>query len=181
MNQFLWFASFGSMLLIVFGKIYFLKYEYYQSLAVVHNALSPTLWALALCWIVFTCTKNTTGTLPPQTSPIKLLPNEYVLGIINRFLSHRVFLVLSRLNYSIYLLHLCVISLIYSRQQTPDYIDNLKSVSTSAFCNDGVFKLWSLDASFLGRLCLQFLRRRALFSYIRITSNCHGEDAFKKR
>lgn len=125
----LWLSSLGSMVLIVFGKIYFVKYDYTQSLAVIHNAITPTLWALALCWIVFDCTRNSSGASEHKYFPKR---KSFFLGLVNRFLSHHVFLVLSRLNYSIYLLHLCVISLIFSRQQTSEYIDNLKSVSTRA-------------------------------------------------
>ncbi|KAK7474886.1 hypothetical protein BaRGS_00033888, partial [Batillaria attramentaria] len=57
---------------------------------VVHETLQRPLWGLVVCWVVFACTTEHGGP-------------------INRFLSWRGFLPLSRLTYCVYLLHPVVI------------------------------------------------------------------------
>lgn len=76
------------MVLIVFGN-----HPFYQSsanLTPVHyglyDALSRVFWSIALCYIIFACYHN-------------------LGGPINRFLSHQLWLPLSRLSYPLCLIH----------------------------------------------------------------------------
>ncbi|RZC40305.1 tudor domain-containing protein 3-like, partial [Asbolus verrucosus] len=92
---------------IVLGHSYFIKYPDYNVLeASFFNSLTRVAWSLALSIIIILCV------------------NGYG-GLINSILSSKIFVVLIRLNYNIYLLHLLTILAVVAQQRTPGYFSNM--------------------------------------------------------
>lgn len=75
-----------------------------------YDALSRVAWALALCYIIFACVHNSGGP-------------------VNWFLAHPLWQPISRLCYSIYLLHFPVIMVTMSTLKTSPYFTELSAVS----------------------------------------------------
>ncbi|KAJ3647369.1 hypothetical protein Zmor_019248 [Zophobas morio] len=86
LNNCLLFVSLLSMILLILNQVSLLDEEYNVYRAALWNGLARPMWSLALCYIIFSCATGHGG-------------------IINSFLSHYVFRVLSELTFSIYLLH----------------------------------------------------------------------------
>nr|XP_015834703.1 PREDICTED: nose resistant to fluoxetine protein 6-like isoform X2 [Tribolium castaneum] len=70
------------------------------------NSLHRVVWSLALCVLIILCI------------------NGYG-GLINSFLSHKIFTVLIRLNYNIYLLHMALLTIMTAQKRTPGYFSDL--------------------------------------------------------
>lgn len=74
-----------------------------------YDGISRVAWSMSLCFIIFSCTHNSGGP-------------------INWFLSHRFWQPLSRLCYSIYLLHVPVIVIMTATMKRPIYFNILGSL-----------------------------------------------------
>lgn len=74
------------------------------------KALSRNIWALAISWIIFV-SNNGNG------------------GIVNYFLSLRVWQPIARISYSLYVIHHIVIVILYARIRTPFYFSMVSVVS----------------------------------------------------
>lgn len=79
-----------------------------------YEALSRVVWSIALCYIIFACAHGYGGP-------------------VNWFLSHPLWQPLSRLSYSIYLVHFPVIIATTGSMKTPPYFSELNAVS---FCKE---------------------------------------------
>lgn len=75
-----------------------------------YDAYSRVFWSIALCYIIFTCVHGHGG-------------------LINKFLSHPLWQPLSRLSYSIYLLHLVVMMITTASIKSPLHFSELNAVS----------------------------------------------------
>lgn len=76
-----------------------------------YDAFSRIFWAMALCYIIFACVHGQGG-------------------LINSFLSHPLWQPLSRLSYSIYLLHLVVMMITTASMKSPFYFSELNAFFT---------------------------------------------------
>ncbi|XP_053384254.1 nose resistant to fluoxetine protein 6-like isoform X2 [Mercenaria mercenaria] len=74
-----------------------------------HNAVNPSVWALGVGWVVYACA---TG----------------YGGIINSFLSWKLFVPLSRLTYISYLIHPVIMEIYYNSKRDPLYITDFDVV-----------------------------------------------------
>lgn len=75
-----------------------------------YESLSRVAWAIALCYIIFACVHNYGGP-------------------VNWFLSHPLWQPISRLCYSIYLIHFPIILIIQATMKTAPYFSELTAVS----------------------------------------------------
>lgn len=70
--------------------------------------ISQLLWTLAQCWIIFACYTNNGGTreifILRVESRGDFNRRTFVSGAVNKFLSHRWFVVFSKISYSFYLI-----------------------------------------------------------------------------
>lgn len=87
-------------------------------------------WSLALCGMILLCVSGYGGP-------------------INAFLSLPVFQFLTKISYSMYLIHYAVIILRYSSMRTPFRFSNLQTVSKNLI--DIIYTTCFADAYFLGR------------------------------
>lgn len=72
-------------------------------MAALYSATSRTIWALSLAWITFACITGNGG-------------------VVNNFLSAKIWIPLSRLTHCAYLIHPIVMAVLYgSREQTFDF------------------------------------------------------------
>lgn len=108
-NLLAWAASLGTM-----GAVICLTYpleqldsKYRPIHYGLYDGLSRVGWSIALCYIVFACVHYNAG------------------GPVNRFLSHPLWQPLSRLCYSIYLVHVPVIIAMAAAMKTPHYFTPL--------------------------------------------------------
>lgn len=65
-----------------------------------YDGLGRVCWSISLCYIIFACAHNAGG-------------------VLNRFLSHPLWVPFSRLSYSIYLVHIPVLIATTARMKTP--------------------------------------------------------------
>lgn len=77
-----------------------------------YDALSRIAWSVAVCYIIFACVRNSGGP-------------------INYFLSHPLWQPLSRLSYSIYLIHIFIIWITMATTKTSLYFSEWNAV---CFC-----------------------------------------------
>ena len=107
-----WTISAATAMMIVYGlhdynKFQYPMMKYSRSVAIIYGALHRTVWAAALGWVVFACH---TG----------------YGGVINRFLSWKAFIPLSRLSYCGYLLSIPIQVMVRGQNQVPFYQTDLK-------------------------------------------------------
>lgn len=107
-----WTLSLASMFIVIFGSYPFQQLD--TKLSPFHfgffEGLGRVIWAISLCYIIFACVHGYGGP-------------------INRFLAHPFWQPISRLSYSIYLLHLPVIWLTMATAKSPLYFSELTAVS----------------------------------------------------
>ncbi|XP_063908434.1 nose resistant to fluoxetine protein 6-like [Zophobas morio] len=105
LNNCLLFVSLLSMILLILNQVSLLDEEYNVYRAALWNGLARPMWSLALCYIIFSCASGHGG-------------------IINSFLSHYVFRVLSELTFSIYLLHAVFVAGILGNTRQSVFFNN---------------------------------------------------------
>ncbi|XP_031623576.1 nose resistant to fluoxetine protein 6-like [Contarinia nasturtii] len=96
-----------------------------------YDAFSRIVWSIALCYIIFACVHGSGS-------------------IVNRFLSHPLWQPLSRMSYSIYLLHFVVIGNVMGTQRTPPYF-----TETAAFNTFIVNYVMTIFVSIIGTLTFE--------------------------
>lgn len=113
LNLFAWVAS-----LAIMGIVICLTYpldqldsEFHPIYYGLYDGLSRVCWSIALCYIIFACVHNAGGP-------------------VNRFLSHPLWQPLSRLSYSMYLVHLPVTIAMAATMKTPIYFTHLTLFET---------------------------------------------------
>lgn len=101
-----------TILAIVFAQ-YPLMQEDFNSNHVIADALYESLrrlfWCIAMSWIIVTCLTDHGG-------------------VVNKFLALPVWTPISRLSYSIYLLHLPLQLIYLSSNRTPQYFSNYRAI-----------------------------------------------------
>lgn len=115
MNLFAWIVSLALMLVVIFAN-YPLLQPNRQSTALEHglyDSLSRVAWASALCYIIFACVHGYGGP-------------------VNWFLSHPLWQPLSRLCYSIYLLHFPIVLVIQATMKTTPYFSEVSAVGVQS-------------------------------------------------
>lgn len=111
-NLFAWTLSLVLMVIVIFINYPLMQLD---STATpleygLYDALSRVAWSIAVCYIIFACVHNHGG-------------------FVNRFLSHPLWQPISRLSYSIYLMHLLVIMVTSATLKAPLYFSELNAVS----------------------------------------------------
>lgn len=111
-NLFAWTWSLASMLIIIFINYPLIQLD---STATplefgLYDALSRVIWSIALCYIIFACINNHGG-------------------LVNSILAHPLFKPISRLCYSIYLMHFFVIRMTMASIKSSVYFSELNAVS----------------------------------------------------
>ncbi|XP_069123537.1 nose resistant to fluoxetine protein 6-like [Argopecten irradians] len=79
-----------------------------NGIAALYNGVHRSVWGLCLCWVIFACVTGNGG-------------------IINDFLSWKLFVPLGRLSYCIYLTHVLVLFYYFQTMRHPFYGTNLES------------------------------------------------------
>ncbi|XP_055304016.1 uncharacterized protein LOC129569308 [Sitodiplosis mosellana] len=117
-NLLAWAISLVSMLIVILANYPLMQLDSTASPLQfgLYDALSRVVWSIAICFIIFACVNNHGG-------------------VVNRFLSHPLLQPISRLSYSIYLLHIGVIMATASALNVPLYfsVSNAINVSISVY------------------------------------------------
>ncbi|CAH1370108.1 unnamed protein product, partial [Tenebrio molitor] len=129
-NITLWLVSLFSMLALVLYHVVFMRDNYDVTRSAFFNSLSRPIWSLAVCFIVYSCCTGRGG-------------------CVNTFLSHPVFVVLGKLTYSMYLIHVLVILVVVGNPKESTHFSNFEIFHD--FC--GIF-IDILVCSFV--ICLVF-------------------------
>lgn len=111
-HLFAWSAAIAVILAVVFGP-YNSQQPGYESTAVeaaTYDAFSRVGWGLALSWVIFAC-------------------HHGYGGVVNDFLSHPVWQIISKLSFCMYMSHLMVQFVIFGNVQTSLYFSNFEIVS----------------------------------------------------
>ncbi|XP_055303304.1 O-acyltransferase like protein-like isoform X2 [Sitodiplosis mosellana] len=110
LNLFAWTLSLASMFIIIFGSYQFQQLDSKLSPFDfgLFEGLSRVIWACSLCFIIFACCHGYGGP-------------------VNWFLAHPFFQLISRLSYSVYLLHLPVIWLTMASMKSPLYFSEVNA------------------------------------------------------
>lgn len=102
--------------------------------------LSP-LWSIAIAWLIYACTQGYGGEYPKNCtlSPpsLRIIIQRHISGLVTRFLSLPIFLPLSRISYSFYLVHMAIQAITINASESPDSI--LGSDMVSHRCVDCYF------------------------------------------
>lgn len=98
------------MIAVIFGNYPLVQFDSTNTPLeyALYDALSRVFWAVALGYIIFACVHNSGG-------------------VINRFLSHPLWQPISRISYSIYLLHLTIIIIMMTSLKQPMYFTELST------------------------------------------------------
>lgn len=102
-----------NILFFLYKKIFFWKIEltkFHLNSTFSYDALSRVVWSIALCYIIFACIHKKGGP-------------------INSILAHPLWQPLSRICYSIYLMHFFVIRMTMASTKSPFYFSELNAVS----------------------------------------------------
>lgn len=112
-NLFAWALSLVTMATVIFGNYPLAQFtQTHTPLEYgIYDALSRVGWAIALCYIIFACVNNYGGP-------------------INWFLGHPLWQPVSRLCYSIYIVHFSVIMVLMGTIKTPAFFSELTAVSS---------------------------------------------------
>ncbi|KAJ3647370.1 hypothetical protein Zmor_019249 [Zophobas morio] len=105
LNVCLLFVSFLSLIMLMVNQLTHLEGEYSVYRAALWNGLARPAWSLSLCYIIFSCATGHGG-------------------IVNSFLSNYVFIVLSELSYSIYLVHGGIMLFIFGNSRQTLFFNN---------------------------------------------------------
>lgn len=96
LNVFCWILSLTSFAVVLYSLAGIFHGHYPSFLeSALYNAISRPLWALALCWVIFSCMHG-------------------YGGMINTFLSWKFWVPLGKLTYMVYLIHPLVLAFYYS-------------------------------------------------------------------
>ncbi|KAJ3630434.1 hypothetical protein MTP99_011629 [Tenebrio molitor] len=106
-NITLWLVSLCSMLALVLYHVVFTRHNYDVTRSAFFNSLSRPIWSLAVCSIIYSCSTGRGG-------------------CVNTFLSHPVFVVLGKLTYSMYLIHVLVIFVVVGNPKESTHFSNFE-------------------------------------------------------
>ncbi|GFR78026.1 nose resistant to fluoxetine protein 6 [Elysia marginata] len=105
-----WLAATAVALAVIFGLHKDLENAGEHAMSVAeaafYNALASTAWAVSICWVIVACATGWGG-------------------FVNSFLSWSPFVVLGRLSYLAYLIHVAVIDVYFGNQRTLLYFTSL--------------------------------------------------------
>lgn len=101
-----WFLSLSTLFVLVYGLY---KIEMSKEVAALHSALSHTLWAVGLAWVVIACATGNGGIIDDLLSASCLYP-------------------FSRVTYCVYLVHPVVIRTFVVSSDTPFHLDEVSTV-----------------------------------------------------
>jgi peptidoglycan/LPS O-acetylase OafA/YrhL len=101
-----WFLSLNTLFVLVYGLY---KIEMSKEVAALHNALSHTLWAVGLAWVVIACATGNGG-------------------IIDDLLSAPCIYPFSRVTYCVYLVHPVFIRIFLMSSDTPFHLHEVSTV-----------------------------------------------------
>ena len=90
-----------------------------------YGALHRSAWALVIGWLIFACTHGYGGAINWFSHIIWWLTKITLydlIGFVQRFLSWKFFMPLSRLSYAAYLIHPIYIKVFFSIQRKPMYV-----------------------------------------------------------
>nr|CAH7715537.1 unnamed protein product [Callosobruchus chinensis] len=104
---FAWIASISTLTYLVMLHLTFLTNDYDPIKAAMFNSAARPAWSIAICLIVFLCSSGHGG-------------------LINEFLSTKLFQVLVRMSYSVYLVHMIVIIYFVGIRKHAEQFSNLK-------------------------------------------------------
>lgn len=109
-----WIFSLASMVVVIVGAYPLAQWDYRPSDLTfgLYDSLSRIAWAAALCYIIFACVNNYGGP-------------------IDWFLGHPLWQPISRLSYSIYLVHFSVMMFFHASLKHPSYLTGISAVSYS--------------------------------------------------
>lgn len=107
-----WVISLALMVAVIFANYPLVQFDSRPSglHTGLYDSLSRIAWAVALCYIIFACVHNYGGP-------------------VNWFLSHPLWQPLSRLCYSIYLVHFPIVMLFHATLKQPAYLSGISAVS----------------------------------------------------
>lgn len=107
-----WIASLALMAAVIFGAYPLAQWDYRPSDLTfgLYDSFSRIAWASALCYIIFACVNNYGGP-------------------VNWFLGHPLWQPISRLSYSIYLVHFSVMMFYHASLKYPSYLNGTSAVS----------------------------------------------------
>lgn len=111
-NLFAWTLSLVIMAVVIFANYPLQQFDEVHTAFEfgLYDALSRVSWSIAICYIIFACVHN-------------------YGGFFNWFLAHRFWQPLSRLSYSIYLMHFAAIMMVMGTMKTTNYFDVSNTVS----------------------------------------------------
>ncbi|KAL7286332.1 hypothetical protein TKK_0019290 [Trichogramma kaykai] len=103
-----WFLAVVAFVFVTYGTRTFTdpEYVYNPIWETTFNALSKPIWALAVCWVIYTCVNN-------QAGPV------------SHFLSWKYFMPLSRISYCLYLVHFVLEAIETFAERTPAYFSQI--------------------------------------------------------
>lgn len=107
-----WITALSSMAIVIFASYPLAQWDYRPSDLIfgLYDSFSRIAWASALCYIIFACVNNYGGP-------------------INWFLGHPLWQPISRLSYSIYLVHFSVMMFFHATLKHPSYLTGISAVS----------------------------------------------------
>lgn len=113
-NVFAWILTLGTMATVIFSNYPLVQVDSKATPIVfgLYDTLSRLTWAIALCYLIFACVHGYGGP-------------------INWFLSHPLWQPLSRLSYSIYLVHFPVIMITTATMKSSLYFSEFNAVSVA--------------------------------------------------
>lgn len=127
MNISLWVVSLATMAAIVFGQVDFTRNEKNVLRSSIFNAFATPSWCLAVSYIIFSCSQGYGG-IAPIFSYLSFTIYFCIAGPLNKFLSNRIFQILSRLTYSMFLMHLGVLGIVANGRRNVTYFSNMTVV-----------------------------------------------------
>lgn len=111
-NFLAWGAAIGTLFSIVFGPYSSQQPEYEPTIfeAATYDAFTRVAWGFTLSWIIFAC-------------------HHGYGGVINEFLSHPTWQVISKLSFCMYMTHFTIQIILFGNFQTSLYFSNFDAVS----------------------------------------------------
>ncbi|KAJ3657228.1 hypothetical protein Zmor_016244 [Zophobas morio] len=106
-NVSLWLACLCIMTTLILYQVYILRHDYNVYRSAFFNTFSRPLWSASVCYIIFSCC---TGHARP----------------VNTFLSHPVFIVLGKLSYSMYLIHITTTYVVVTNKRQVGYFSTFE-------------------------------------------------------
>ena len=124
----MWSLCICTFTILTLSQASILRDEYNVYSSAFFNTFSRPLWSLSVCYIIFSCSTGHAGNLK---SAHNISENflKIILEIVRSFLSHPVFVILGKLTYSIYLIHLTLIHVVVANKTQVGYFSTSEIVS----------------------------------------------------